>query len=179
MFIKNEDGFVLAFTAILLPVFMLIGVLIIDGGNLYIRHEQVRHLSKEGANSGILVLEGLLDAKAQNNYNSICVGTPLPVVCSSTNIFDFLSSTEVQNIILNVGNQNQVKLSVINFIKDFDPENSLTVSDITVVFPHEYSGGNVVKILVKIKTNAKGFFETILPNSREIKVESKSYLTLS
>ncbi len=178
MFIKNEDGFVLPFMAILLPIFMLIGTLIVDGGNLYIRHDQIRFLAQEGANSGILTLGNMLENKAKNNFNTICSVEFPPAKCSSSNIFDFLNNTDIQNIILNISNQNLIKSSGKKFISDFDPQNNLTNSHIEIIFPHEYFVGNSVKILVKIKTIVPGFLEKIIPETREISVEVKSFLAL-
>ena len=177
--ITQEKGLVMVFTAMVLPVILMIGALIIDGGSLYTRHSEIEHLSRQSGQSGLLELSKILELQATQNYAVQCsVETP-PAKCSSSNLFEFLTATEIQNIVLNGTNQNTVTTNVETFSLNYDPQSNLTEENITTTYPYLYEINDTeVKILVEINTLPDLLMGKFLTNDRAISYQSVSYLPL-
>ena len=178
-FFTQEDGLVLALSALVLPVMLLIGALMIDGGQLYIRHGEVEHLSRQSGQSGLLALSEIIIAQATQNYNAQCNVLLPPSRCGSNNLFDFLSETDLNNLIFNIPHQNRVTQNTLDFALEFDPRQQLQDSDLTVTFPHLYSpGDNQVRILVAVDTTPTLLLGSVFPHNNAIKYQSIAYLPL-
>ncbi len=177
-FFRNENGFVLPLSAIVLLVSFLIGGLIIDGGNLYLRHGELQHLAKQSANTGLITFSLVLQEVANINKTSTCydVEEP-PEICISNNIFDFLSADEILANVSSSSVQNEVIRASKDFIRTYDPQKLVSDEDIQVIFPEDFSGDGV-KIRVKVRVSAEQFFSKLL-GSGEIEVEAVSLIAMS
>ncbi|MDH3324219.1 MAG: hypothetical protein OEL89_01120 [Candidatus Peregrinibacteria bacterium] len=176
---KNEDGFVLVFLALTLPILFLVVVLVIDGGQFYRRHAELNNLAIQSANSGILEFSETLKELAEENYNTICVVSESPAICSSTNMFDFLSSTEIFNLVYSINVQEQINDNVLRFGIDYDPQGELVDENFTIDFPYNFDiDKKEVFIKVGIKDAPSRFFEGIMPTTKEITTESVAKLSL-
>jgi len=171
----QKDGLTLTLTALSLPIILLIGVLIIDGGKLYLRHSQIEHLSRQSGQSGLLQLSVLINDQATANYQVLCqVETP-PEQCDSSNLFDFLSETEIRDIILNTIHQADIIQNTQIFGVQFDPQKNLTTTNISVTYPYLYApNDDVVRLVVNITTIPDQLFSQTAP----INYQSIAYLPL-
>ena len=177
--IVQEDGLVLAFSALVLPILLLIGAIMIDGGQLFIRHGEIEHLSRQSGQSGLLKIAEILEASAHQNYQNTCEAPLPPSKCSSQNMFDFLSHSEVNQLILNANNQTQVTNNATNFSLDYDPREKLESDEINITYPCLYSvGDKQVKLLVEIQTVPRLLMGTLLKNQQPITYSAVSYLPL-
>ena len=176
--LHDQSGFVTALTALMLPMILLMGALIIDGGNLYLRQSQIQHLSRQAGHSGLMVFSDLLKTQAQNNYRVICNTEEPPDICSSHNPFDFLANSEINLLAQNVTHQNAVAADARKFIRDFDPQENIFNEDITITFPHNFTGGNRLEILVEINNAPHTFFSQVLITEKKLQAQAKSFLTL-
>jgi len=179
-FIRNSDGFVLPLVAIVLMFSFLVGGIIIDAGNLYLRHGELQYLAKQAANTGIISFVQTLQNVADTNKNAICyVEEEPPEICISNNIFDFLSAEEVLASVSSPSIQQQVVGASKNFIQIYDPQESITDEDIQVIFPDEFSDSGV-QIRVRITTIPVRFFSGLFSfSSGEIRVEAVSFMGIS
>lgn len=179
-FMLNESGMVLAFSALVLPVLLLVGIFVLDSGQLYVRHGQLQHLARQAANSGILAFGEVLELRATANRTALCAIEFPPSVCSSTNRFDFLTNTEVQLLAQSLSTQTRVSEAVKFYSKQYDPEARLETDQILVEFPFENeTATNEIKIKVEINDEAPGFLVKVLPQVRTVKVEAQSFMTFN
>lgn len=176
-FLNSENGFTTSFTAMVLPVILILGMLILESGNFYIRHEHLRNLAKQSANSGIIKFSQILIKQAETNKNIICNVEILPEKCSSSNLFDFLTSTEIQNSIYDLNNKNSIITNTKNFAKNYDPLSNLSENNISVTFPFDYAGEEKVKLKVFLNEKTNLLFKN-LSSEKEISVESLAFLSL-
>jgi len=179
-FIESEEGMVLAFSALTLPVLLLVGIFVLDSGQLYVRQGQLQHLARQAANSGILAFGEVLEVRAATNKASLCAVDFPPSVCSSTNRFDFLTDTEVQLLAQSLSTQVTVNNAVQSYSKQYDPEELLEDEQIEVEFPFETESlVDEVKIRVVINDQASGFLVEVLPQVRQVQVEAQSFLSFN
>lgn len=175
----QEDGLVLVLTALTLPVILLIAALMIDGGQLYQRHGEIEHLSRQSGQSGLLAFSSVLKAQAQANYQAECSTEFPPEKCDSTNLFDFLSPAEIDGLIVNASHQNAVTTNVSSFGIDFDPREKLSAAEFDITFPYLYTPGDPqVKISVQITTTPELLLGNLFTNSEAITYQSIAYLPL-
>jgi hypothetical protein len=179
-FIGNEDGMVLVFSALVLPVLLLVAIFVLDSGQLYARHGQLQHLARQAANSGILMFGDVLQERATANYAALCEVEFPPGICSSTNRFDFLSETEVQLLAQSLSTQVRVDNAIQAYSKQYDPADRLEDDLVLVSFPYELEPlADTVKIKVEINDQAPGFLVKILPQVRTVQVEAQSFISLN
>ncbi len=175
-FFKNKNGFILPLSAIALMVLFLIGGIVIDLGNLYIRYGELQHLAKQSANTGIITFSQILQKQADANKNNLCYETEIiSEICFSNNVFDFLTNSEILTSLTSFDVQKQIINSSENFITTYDPQKLITNDDLEIIFPDNFTKIEKIKIRVKIKFIAKQFFSEIL-KSNEITVEAVSFL---
>lgn len=178
-FFDQDDGMVLAFVAMVLPVVLLIGALMIDGGLLYIRHGEIEHLSRQSGQSGLLALSQALETEASNNYQDLCDVEFPPSLCDSTNLFDFLTETEINDLVLNGVSQSTVTSNTLNFGTTYDPRTTLAADDMAVTFPYLFTpGDNQARILVEISTTPALLLGQFFPTEKNISYSAISYLPL-
>ncbi len=179
-FMTDEEGMVLVFSALVLPVLLLVGIFVLDSGQLYVRHGQLQHLARQGANSGILAFGDILQVRAAANKGALCEVEFPPGICSSTNRFDFLSSTEVQLLAQSLSTQAQVQAAVEAYLKQYDPAAVLEEDQVLVEFPFEAEASvDQVKIKVEIEDQAAGFLVKLLPQVRTVQVEAQSFMSFN
>jgi len=132
----DESGLVLAFSAILMPVILLLGVLIIQSGQLYVRQAELQFLSRQIANSALVPVAKQIQAQALVNRTTLCsVEPPLPSVCSSQNWQDFLNGEALKNLVESESVYQAVALEIETFAEAFDPQKKLQVESISFEFP--------------------------------------------
>ncbi len=173
---QDSGGFVLPFAAMVLMTWFLVGGIIIDAGNLYIRHGELQHLAKQSANTGIITFSQALQEVANANKTAICYGgEEPPEVCISENIFDFLSAEEILVSVSSASVQQQVIGASKDFSKIYDRLGLISDENIQVIFPADFSGIEEIQIRVKIVVIWNQFFSGILGNG-EIEVEAVSFM---
>ena len=175
----DTQGFTLVFIAALLPVILALGVLAVDGGNFYVRHSEMKNLARGAAHSGAIVLVSELKTRAEENYTQQCTVAPPPQNCNSSSMFDFLTDSEINELIYSLDTQNEISNNVSDFGIAFDPSSQLESSNFEVTFPHNYyTGSSSVSIKVKIEQRPTQFFSGIISNDKNIVVESISKVNL-
>lgn len=179
-FMLDEAGMVLVFSALVLPALLLVGIFVLDSGQLYVRHGQLQHLARQAANSGILAFGEVLESRATANKAALCAVELPPSVCSSTNRFDFLTETEVQLLAQSFTTQTAVRDAVEFYAEKYDPETGLEADQILVEFPFaSQTATDEIKIKVEINDQAPGFLVKILPQVRSVGVEAQSFMPLN
>lgn len=159
----NTKGFIAVFFAFLFPLLLWMCVLIIDGGIAYVRNAELTQLAQASANSGLIHLSQKLKEKADENFTSTCSSTLL-AVCTSTNIYDFLSTNEIDAIISDSFVQDEVMQNVQSFVQKYDPaQANILDGNITVDFPTQYIlGAQSVSLEVEIQDTPKYVFKNFL-----------------
>lgn len=176
----EEAGMVLVFSALVLPVLLLVAIFVLDSGQLYVRQGQLQHVARQAANSGILAFAEILQTRAAANYASLCEVEFPPGVCSSTNRFDFLSEAEVQLLAQSLSTQVAVTQAVQAYSKLYDPAERLADDQIIVEFPFESESlATEVKIRVEMNDQAPGFLVKILPQVRTVQVQAQSFMAFN
>jgi hypothetical protein len=173
----HESGSVLPFTAVFLMVLFIIGGIILDGGNFYIRHGELHHLSKQSTHAGMLAFIDILEIKAMENKAFLCNSEEPPSICKSTNLFDFLSQGEIVNLVSSPTVQTLVIKNSSQFAIDYDPLQKITYKDVFIVFPYEYEGPSKIQIKVHIKDTPDQFFEGVLSLIDEVSVSAVGYIS--
>ncbi|GEM_PF-4424628 len=157
----------------LLPVLLFMAVLLIDGGRRYIRFAELKHLSASVAASGMIELSNLLTQKATANLSALCSEVPLPALCSSQNIYAFLSTDEVDQIVQDPATRSKIFNNVLAYAKSFDPQTKDPIKDneINMTFPLNYSYGNsMVTLRVDLTDNEIPLFGTFLTQQGKIPI---------
>jgi hypothetical protein len=178
-FFKNTKGCILLLFAIVLMVLFLIGGIVIDTGNLYIKQGELQYLAKQSANTGIIVFSQILQNVADNNKKTTCykIEKP-PEVCISNNMFDFLSETEILNNVSSIDAQQQVVTASKNFIKNYDSQHTILDENIKVIFPDNFLG-NEVKIRIQITFIPIQFFINLAEfTKKEVRIEAISLMRI-
>lgn len=174
---RNEDGFVLPFIAILLMVLFLVGAIILDVGSFYLRHGELQPLVKQSANAGMLKFSDAMEIKAEENKSAQCMVEEPPAVCSSENMFDFLTSGEVVDLVGSPTVQEAVSDASISFLITYDPQLIIGNEDIQITFPYEYEGVFELQIQVIVSDTPQRFLGGIFPvTDDEIQVHAISYI---
>ena len=175
--VRNEDGFVLPFIAILLMALFLVGAIILDVGSFYLRHGELQPLAKQSANAGILKFVDAMEGKAEQNKSAFCNVEEPPAVCSSEDMFDFLTSGEIVDLVSSPTVQGAVSDASIAFLTMYDPQLIIGNENIQITFPYEYEGVSELQIQVIISDAPQRFLEGIFPvTDDEIQVHAISYI---
>ena len=120
-----------------------------------------------------------LKERAEENYESTCDVDFPPGVCSSDNLFDFLTLGEMQGLLQSAGTRTAVQQEGQNFAVAADPQAELATEFITVSFPHEYPGGRQMAARVVITEPQTEWLGNLLrPEHYSISVEAESFLSL-
>lgn len=175
----DESGLVLAFTALLMPIILLLGVLIIQSGQLYIRQAELQFLARQAANSALMPVAKRIQTQALANRKALCSAEPpLPSLCSSLNWQDFLNETEIKNLVKSASVYQTVALEIETFSVGFDPQKKLQADFISFEFPLlEVPDRLSVKVeLVEPQTWWLGHI--LATDSYALKAQSLSYLSL-
>jgi len=182
IFLKNEKGIVAALIALLLPVMLGMIALVIDGGNLYIRHSELHFLAQSASTSGLLEFSKSLETKAEGNKTVLCTVVPpasVPSICSSNNLFDFLSDTEILTLFSDLSVVNNVKENVKDFAKIYDTQTKIKNENIEVFFGKDFHlGDKKIELQVKLEETPDRFFSSILREEASIKIVAVSSLPL-
>ena len=174
---KKQVGSLVSFTALILPVLLLIGALILESGNFYIRHTQLENLTRQAANSGLIAFSQILEQSANENKDNLCLVEIPPEICSSLNLFDFLTLSQVQILATNTLNQNAIRNNINDFLVIYDPQQQINSENISIIFPVEEITESVkLKVVIEIIPNQ--FFSNFLDPLHSIKTIGISYLSL-
>lgn len=155
----------LVFLAMLLPVLLLMTVLVIDGGRRYIRFAELKYLASSAAHSGMIEVSNLLTQRATANFLTVCAEAPPPEFCSSQNIYAFLTTDEIDQIIQNPSTRSKIFSNVLAYAKSFDPQtrDPIKEAEVSMVFPMNYTyGGPVVTLKVDLIDQETLIFNTFL-----------------
>lgn len=176
---RDESGLVLALSALALPVILLVGVLILQSGALYHRQAQLQFMARQAANSALIPAATVLKNQAENNHDSTCSVEFPPSICSSDNLFDFLTLSEAQGLVQQASTQIVVQQEGKNFAVATDPSTSLRNEAITVEFPYNYQGGSHAVARVVITEEQISWLGNVLrPTNYALTVEAESFLPL-
>lgn len=178
-FLKDESGIVLPFTALVLPVILLIGLLVLQSGELYRRQAQLQFVARQAANSALVPAAGVLKTQAEVNYESTCNVEFPPGVCGSDNLFDFLNLAEAQGLMQQTSTRTLVQQEGQNFSLAADPKEALLTDFVTVEFPYEYAGGHQAVVRVSIAEPQTNWLGNLLSSENyQLRVEAQSFLSL-
>ncbi len=182
IFFKDEKGIVTVLIALLLPIMLGMIALVIDGGNLYIRHSELNFLAQASTTSGLLEFSRILENEAQTNKTTLCTVVPPeipPAICSSDNMFDFITDSEILMIFSDTSTQNKVEENSKNFAKIYDKQTKIKNENIEVFFGKDFHlGDSKIELQVKLKETPDRFFSLILPQEASIEIISVSSLPL-
>lgn len=129
-FKNDEDAFVLVFTAFLLPIILLVGVLVLQSGQLFIRQAELEFLTRQAAQSGILSLSQTLRQQAEQNYSIQCTGSELPEICSSNIWSDFIAITEIETLSQSPSVKQFLQTHLEAFVVVADPQKKIANPDL-------------------------------------------------
>lgn len=174
---KKQAGSILTFSALILPVLLLIGALVLESGNFYIRHVQLKNLTRQAANSGIIAFSQIIEQQAGENKDTFCLVEIPPENCNSLNLFDFLTLAQVQTMALNTINQESVRNNITNFLTVYDPQQKIILEDISIFFPFEEIS-DTLKLKVVLNTTPDQFFSNIWNAEHSLNTVGISYLSL-
>ncbi len=129
---KNDDrAFVLAFTALLLPIILLIGVLVLQSGQLFIRQAELKFLTRQAAKSGMLSLAHTLRQQAEENYNVQCSGVvEAPEICSSDIWSDFIATSDIETLSQSPTVRQALQTHLASFVVTADPKKIILNPDL-------------------------------------------------
>ena len=176
--IRNEDGFVLPFVAILLMVLFLVGGLILDAGSIYLRHGQLNHLAKQSANAGMLEFVSAMQEEATAHKLVTCPIEEPPPLCGSLDMFDFLSRGKIVDVVSLPSVQTRVEESGNIFALTYDPQEQLLRDNVSLVFPYEFSHPSEIQIQVTLTATPHRFLGGIFPVTEEvIEVSAVSFIS--
>lgn len=159
---KKNPGIALVLTVLVMPVLLLIGALIVDGGRFYITQSQLNFQAQQATQSGLITLNQIFLTKAEENYEETCTEEPLPEVlpeiCEDPIMENFLALTEKQALIS--------QHSTLNTLTQ-DIKKITTLPDIT--FPYN-PGTNPNKVYIKVGTSAqpKTHFKKLLDSDQTL-----------
>lgn len=177
---QDESGLVLAFTALCLPVILLIGVLVLQSGQLYVRQAQLQFLARQAANSALIPVAEILQAEAEENYKDTCDVEFPPGVCSSDDWTDFLTPAQAQSLAAQSSTINLVDDEANNFSVTQDPQALLDPRGVTTDFPVSPSPSDQLIVEVVITEPQTNWIGNILsPDDFNITATARSYLNLT
>ena len=175
--IQDQAGLITVLTAIILPIILLTGALVLESGKLYVRHSQIEHLSRQAGQSGLLLLSQRFQEQANTNYEATCNVESPPAKCSSQDPFDFLNQSEIETLLIT--STTEVVQNAQRFALQADPEGTLTETDVTIIFPYLYSPGDTeVQILTEISVIPDRLFQKLLTQTSTIDYPALNYLPL-
>lgn len=176
---KDESGLVLVFSALVLPIILLIGVLVLQSGQLYVRQAQLQFVARQAANSSLIPVAELLKLAAESNYQNTCNVEFPPGVCSSHDWTDFLTLTQAQNLTRQTSTVALVGSEVQSFATNTDPKALLRPEYLVVEFPFNVSDSSQAVARVRIIEPQTNWIGNILKSENyAIEVEARSYLNL-
>ena len=175
LFLKNQSGTVLPLTALMLPIILGFGVLALESGQAYIRQSEINQLAYQAANTGLVRITETLEIQAKSNYQRDCNVEEPPSKCSSSELFSFLSASEISAIV----NNETVKTDVIEateaFVKNYDPQTRSVQT--SVVFPFNASQQSVGIEVTVTDTSTPQIISGLLP-SQDFSVVRQAKLAL-
>ncbi len=145
---------VLPLFALLLPVLLAMGALVVDGGGYYTRYAQMEHLARVSADS-VLTQVGIdFVSIAETKYYADCFVEDPPSRCYGTLDWrNFITGSQVDQYVLNAVEKSNGRARGEDFAVEYDPKSSLELSDITVEYPLEYNPGDgVIRARVTIES---------------------------
>jgi hypothetical protein len=177
--LKDEDGLVLVFSALALPIILLLGVLVLQSGQLYERQAQLKFVARQAASSGLVPLAQKLQTQAELNYQAQCEVEFPPSICSASHWTAFLSASEAESLANQASMVAVVETAIREFVVTADPRAKLEPSAVEIIFP--VSNGVADKIqarveLVEVQVSWLG--HVLRPEDYAIKVDALSYLKL-
>lgn len=180
---RNDQGIVTVLFALLLPVMMAMFALVIDGGNLYIRHAELQFLAQQSSSSGLLAFSKVIETRAEQNKLAACTvifpALP-PPICSSSNSFNFVSDNEILSLYADMTIQNKIKNISQDFAQDYDPQLKITNTNIQSSFGDGFHlGDDVILLKITLEETPDRFLTNFLPGNPMIKIESVSKLPLN
>jgi hypothetical protein len=150
-FKHDKNAFVLSFTALTLPLILLIGVLVLQSGQLFIRQAELEFLTRQTAQSGVLKLAETLRAKATENYTQQCDILEPPLICNSDTWSNFISVVEIENVTESPFLQQSLRTNLLDFLQVADPQKLILNPD----FSYELTvqSGSLQRVNLKLFLN--------------------------
>ena len=180
VWLADEQGLVLVFTALALPLILLVGVFLLHTGEVYRRQAELQFMAQNTANSVLLPVGDRLKSQAEENYRATCEVDFPPSRCGSDHLFDFLNFSEAQTIINHPSTQAMVATEALNFITQADPRQRLGSGNLQLSFPHDYNGETsaIARVtLTERQTHWIGDF--LKPENYQLEVVAESFLKLT
>lgn len=176
-FKRDKDAFVLAFTALSLPIILLIGVLVLQSGQLFIRHSELQFLTRQAAQSGMLSLAQTLRQQAEQNYRVQCAGLEPPEICNSTIWSDFMETSAIEALSQSPTAQQSLQAHLVGFVAVADPQQALINPDLS--YDLKIQSGSLDRLsltlfLVEPQSNWLG--NVIRPQDYQIETQALAFL---
>ena len=163
----KEDGLILGLTALVLPTILLAGWLVIETGRVYLTYTQSQFYTQQAAQSALIELNKTLQEIAESNHSSTCNTEEPPSICSSPEIEDFLSPSDVNTLIASPSHL----LSIQNHIYESLQESlSLNSENITITYPIQ--NGSVISLNIKTNTQWNPLLGTFNASGLETTAQS-------
>lgn len=176
-FLTDKYGLVMAFTALILPLLLLLGVMGLQSGQLYVRQAQLQFLARQTANSALIPVSEMIEKKAKSNWSELCLVELPPVICSSNRWFDFISDTELAVLLKAKSTYLAVEAELQQFALENDPAQKLQPETIQFDFPVLDAVGRASLRVEFIETQDSWIGNVLRADDYQIRVESLSYLS--
>lgn len=177
---EDKTGVVLAFSALVLPLILLFGVIVLQSGQLYIRQAELQFMVRQAVNSGLISLAQLLKAQAETNYQTQCAVEFPPSICGSKLWSDFLSPAEAQVFAQQPSTVALVNTEIRNFLHTVDSQSKQTLWEVQIIFPDPVAQSDRIMARVSLTESQTEWIGNVLSlENYFLKVEALSYLNLS
>ncbi len=136
----RKPAFVLVFVALVIPGLLLLAGMVLQSGQLYVRHTELHHVAREAGVRGLRAFSETLASRATVNRSAWCRVEEPPDVCRSSNRFDFVSDSEIYQMTIDSFVHHQVLLASEEALA-FDPEQTLDRAHLSIIFPEDFTLG--------------------------------------
>jgi hypothetical protein len=177
-FKNDKNGFVLVFTALSLPLILLIGVLVLQSGQLFIRQAQLNFLTRQTAQSGALYLANTVRSQAEQNYSNQCSGLEPPEICSSNLWSDFIAVTEIETLSQSPQVLQALRENLTDFAIVSDPKQQITNPDFRYDLEMQASSENRLSLTLFLAESQSNWMGNVMrAEDYEIETQALAFLT--
>lgn len=175
----DQAGVVLVFSALVLPLILLFGVIILQSGQLYIRQAELQFRVRQAANSGLMSVAQSFKVQAEINYQTQCIVDFPPSICQLKLWSDFLTQAEAQELVNQSITQNLVNAEIQDFLQNADPKYHEARWEVDIIFPYLEIQSHRVAARVELTEPQIDWIGNVLSSENYfLKVEALSYLNL-
>jgi hypothetical protein len=179
LWFEDKNGFVLVFSALVLPIILLLGVLVLQSGQLYGRQSQLQFIVRQASSSGLVPLAELLKNQAEVRYQAQCFVELPPAQCETPAWTDFITVAEAKAIANQPSSSAMVQAEVQNFIAASLGKTDTPETEVILVFPITHAGLNRISARVQLIEPQTSWLGNVLrPDDYRLKAEAVSYLDL-